>query len=94
MEWSASPYAINGLEFHAVVLLGVDEGRLPQTTGTGDISQHFLKYSAYNMLYLSSRAKYRVTIMGSELKGESSCLEHAIKAETIHVKRHSSVILP
>ncbi len=91
----ASPYAINGLEFHAVVLLGVDEGRLPQTTGTGDISQHFLKYSAYNMLYLSSsRAKYRVTIMGSELKGESSCLEHAIKAETIHVKRHSYVILP
>ena len=91
----ASPYAINGLEFQAVILLGVDEGRLPQTTGTGDISQHFLKYSAYNMLYLSSsRAKYRVTIMGSELKGESSCLEHAIRAETIHVKKHSDIICP
>lgn len=77
----ASPYDINGMEFQAVVLLGVDEGRVPQTMGTSDISQHFIKYSAYNLLYLSaSRAKYRLTILGNRLKGRSSCLDHSIEA--------------
>lgn len=76
-----SPYDINGMEFQAAVLLGVDEGRVPQTMGTSDISQHFIKYSAYNLLYLSaSRAKYRLIILGNRLKGRSSCLEHSIEA--------------
>ena len=89
----ASPYAINGLEFQAVVLLGADEGRVPQTSGTSDISSNFLMYSAYNMLYLSvSRAKYRVIIMGSELQGISTCLEHSIQANVIDVKKHSKVL--
>lgn len=88
----ASPYVINGLEFQAVVLLGADEGRIPQTAGTSDISQHFLMYSSYNMLYLSaSRAKYRVTIMGSDIQGISSCLEHSIHAKVINVKQHTEV---
>ena len=87
-----SPYAINGLEFQAVVLLGADEGRVPQTSGTSDISRHFLMYSAYNMLYLSaSRAKYRVIIMGSELQGISTCLDHSIQAKVIEVKKHSKI---
>lgn len=76
-----SPYDINGMEFQAAILLGVDEGRVPQTMGTSDISQHFIKYSAYNLLYLSaSRAKYRLIILGNRLKGRSSCLEHSIEA--------------
>ncbi|MCH5152089.1 MAG: hypothetical protein J1F65_05485 [Clostridiales bacterium] len=80
----ASPYEINGLEFKAVILLGVDEGRVPQTAGVSDISQHFIKYSAYNFLYLtSSRAKYQLVLLGSKLNGCSSCLEHAIKTERI-----------
>lgn len=81
-----SPYSINGLEFQAVILLGVDEGRVPQTIGTNDISQHFVKYSAYNLLYLSSsRAKYCLKIMGSLLNGRSSCLEHSIEAGYLEI---------
>lgn len=77
----ASPYDINGLEFQAVILLGVDEGRVPQTTGTSDISKHFIKYSAYNFLYLaSSRAKYELKILGNKLNGVSSCLEHSLRS--------------
>ena len=77
----ASPYDINGLEFKAVILLGVDEGRVPQTTGTSDISKHFIKYSAYNLLYLaSSRAKYELKLLGNKLNGVSSCLEHSLKS--------------
>ena len=77
----SSPYSINGLEFQGVILICVDEGRVPQTFGTSDISKHFITYSAYNMLYLAiSRARYMVTIMGSKLNGISSCLDHSIDA--------------
>lgn len=77
----SSPYSINGLEFQGVILIGVDEGRVPQTSGTSDISKHFIMYSAYNMLYLAiSRARFMVTIMGSKLNGISSCLDHSINA--------------
>ena len=83
----ASPYAVNGLEFKAVILLGVDEGRVPQTMGTSDISQHYIKYSAYNLLYLtSSRAKYRLILLGNKLRGRSSCLEHSIQGKYLDVE--------
>lgn len=83
----ASPYDVNGMEFQAVILLGVDEGRVPQTMGTSDISQHFIKYSAYNLLYLTaSRAKYRLIILGNRLKGRSSCLTHSLKAKYLIAK--------
>lgn len=79
-----SPNDINGLEFAGVILLGVDDGRVPQTAGTNDISQHFIQYSAYNMLYLSaSRAKYRLAIMGNQTNGLSPCLGYAIKQNYI-----------
>ena len=77
----SSPYSINGLEFQGVIMIGVDDGRVPQTFGTSDISKHFIMYSAYNMLYLAiSRARFMVTIMGSELNGVSPCLEHSLDA--------------
>lgn len=86
----STPYELNGLEFKAVIMLGVDEGRVPQTAGTGDISKHFIMYSAYNMLYLTaSRAKYSLIIMGSNVNGISSCLEHSIKTNTISVEEYS-----
>lgn len=83
----ASPYDINGLEFQAVVLIGADEGRVPQTTGISDISKHFILYSAYNLLYIaSSRAKYKLVILGNRLKGVSSCLEYSINTGLIDNK--------
>lgn len=78
----SSAYDINGLEFKAVILFGIDEGRVPQSVKTTDISQHFLKYSAFNLLYLaSSRAKYQLVLLGSYTRGISSCLEHSINAK-------------
>jgi len=80
----ASPYAINGLEFQAVILLGVDDGRIPQTVGVSDISKNFVWYSAYNLLYLaSSRAKYRLVLLGNNLKGKSPCLKHSIETKNL-----------
>ena len=75
----SSPYDINGLEFSGVIMLGVDEGRVPQTSGVSDVSTHFINYSSYNLLYLcSSRAKYQLLLLGSNTRGISSCLRHSL----------------
>ena len=80
----ASPYDVNGMEFKAVILLGVDEGRVPQTTGTSDISKHFVLYTAFNLLYLtSSRAFYKLLILGNSQNDLSSCLRYSIADNTL-----------
>lgn len=77
------PEYINGLEFKCVILIGVDEGRVPQS-GIYDVSLNFLKYSALNKLYIScSRAQYDVLILGTKLRGESSCLNHSLSNGTL-----------
>lgn len=77
-------YNVNGLEYNCVILIGVDEGRVPQTKDTGDISQNYIRYSAFNQLYLtSSRAKYRLIILGNKLHGVSSCLRYALETKCI-----------
>lgn len=85
----ASPYDVNGLEFAGVILLAVDDGRVPQTAGVSDISKHYLMYSAHNLLYLTaSRAKYRLLVLGSKVNGISPCLHYAIEGN--HLERISS----
>ncbi len=89
-----SPYNINGLEFDAVILLAVDGKRVPQTEGVADIAKNYLRYRAYNMLYLAcSRAKYRVIMLGNEQNGESECLRYSINARTLTVMRLNNGIL-
>lgn len=79
------PEYINGLEYKCVILVGIDDGRVPQT-GIYDISSNFLKYSALNKLYLCcSRAQFNVTMLGTKTRGISSCLEHSIANKTLHV---------
>ena len=83
----ASPYDVNGLEFKCVILVGVDEGRLPQTTKVGDISSNYIKYTAFNQLYLTaSRAKYRLMLLGDAVRGVSSCLEVALEHKRIELE--------
>ncbi len=84
----SSPYNVNGLEFKCVILVGVDEGRVPQSAGVNDISVNYIKYIAFNQLYLtSSRAKYRLILMGNDNHGISSCLNYALTNETIEQKQ-------
>ena len=81
------PYNVNGLEFKCVILIGVDEGRVPQGSGVNDISENYIKYVAFNQLYLtSSRAKYRLLILGNKLHGVSSCLKYALENNLIELK--------
>lgn len=80
----SDPYSINGLEFKCVILVGVDEGRVPQTVGVDDISSNYIRFIAFNQLYLtSSRAKYRLILIGNNLHGVSSCLRYALENNRI-----------
>lgn len=83
----SNPYNVNGLEFKCVILVGVDEGRVPQNVGVSDISANYIKYSAFNQLYLtSSRAKFRLILLGNSLHGASTCLQYAIENGRIEVE--------
>lgn len=80
----ASPDNINGLEFKCVIIVGVDDGRVPPKSGTSDISENYLRYTAINQLYLCcSRAKYRLILLGNKLHGESPCLQYPLELGTL-----------
>lgn len=74
------PDYVGGLEFDGVVLVGVDEGRVPPVlTSQRSESKAYMSYSAHNKLYVAiSRARYRVVIIGSKDRGASSLLGAAL----------------
>lgn len=79
-----SPYNVNGLEFSAVILLGVDGARVPPSQGVNDVSKNYLIHKAYNMLYLTvSRAKNAVILLGDKQNGDSECLDHSLSVHTL-----------
>lgn len=79
-----SPYNINGLEFSAVILLGVDGARVPPIVEVNDVSKNYLMYKAYNMLYLSaSRASQGIVILGNHQNRISECLSHSLSVKTL-----------
>ena len=79
----STPENINGLEFYGVILLEVDEGRVPETS-VSDISENFMRYRALNRLYLScSRARFQVRMLGTQSRGVSSCLNYSLNNGTL-----------
>lgn len=79
----STPENINGLEFNGVILVGVDEGRVP-ITSQSDISENFMRFKALNQLYLAcSRARFQVRILGNLSRGISSCLNYSLENGTL-----------
>lgn len=79
------PDYVGGLEFDGVILVGVDDGRVPPTlTSQRSESKAYMTYSAHNRLYVAiSRARYRVAIMGTKERGASSLLQAAFASEAL-----------
>lgn len=76
---------IGGLEFEAVVIVGVDKGRVPQVTSTE--SRIYQNYEWHNRMYVAiTRAKYAVVIMGNKARTPSSLLQNAISNRRIQLK--------
>jgi superfamily I DNA/RNA helicase len=77
----STPDLVGGLEFSGVVLVGVDEGRVPPSRTTDSVeSSNFLSYAAHNRLYVAiTRAKYRVEVLVAGERGPSSLLLSAVE---------------
>jgi superfamily I DNA/RNA helicase len=75
------------LEFDAVILIGVDDGRVPPTgKAVTEDSIHYLTYTAHNRLYVAiTRARYRVEILGNKTYGPSKLFQNAIANKLIHL---------
>jgi hypothetical protein len=79
---------VGGLEFFAVILVGIDAGRVPPTQGNGnESSKNYLSYAAHNRLYVAvTRARYRVEFLGEKARGPSRILEPAIAAGVLSIR--------
>lgn len=79
---------VGGLEFDAVIIVGVDKGRVPPNNNATDSdSFHFLNYAWHNRMYVAiTRAKYSIVLIGDKSRGKSPLLESAIYSEIIDVE--------
>ena len=76
---------VGGLEFEAVVIIGVDEGRVPPSKSINGDASAFMNYVWYNRMYVAvTRAKYAILLLGVQGRGRSSLLESSIYNEVIN----------
>lgn len=73
---------VGGLEFNAVVIAGVDKGRVPlEASSTTAETRSFQKYIAHNRLYVAaSRARLALELFGLAGRGPSDLLGGAMKS--------------
>jgi len=83
-----APEFVGGLEFSGAILVGVDNGRVPPRGGTAyEDSQNYLSYSSHQRLYVAlTRARFRVEIMGTKVRGLSSILNSAVALKLLAVQ--------
>lgn len=79
---------VGGLEFHGVILVGIDGGRVPPTGDTANVSsKSFLSYVSHNRLYVAvSRARYRVELLGEKARGPSRLIGGAIESGLVELR--------
>lgn len=70
---------VGGLEFDAVVMVGVDDGRVPPARSTEKEAFHFMNYAWHSRMYVAvTRARYAVKLFGDVARGISQMLYSAI----------------
>lgn len=76
----STPDYVGGLEFDAVVLVGVDKGRVPPKLSHSSFdSDNFVSYATHQRLYVAiTRARFRVAILGVKARGVSDVLISAV----------------
>ncbi|HEI9728005.1 TPA: UvrD-helicase domain-containing protein [Serratia marcescens] len=80
---------VGGLEFEAVILVGVDKGRIPDDAkANSTATKMYQNYVAHNRLYVSvTRARKDVVILGEAIRGASDVLESAITNKKIELTK-------
>lgn len=78
---------VGGLEFDAVILVGVDKGRLPrEERSVSSASRTFQNYTSHNRMYVAiTRATKIVTVLGDSRRGISPMLSNAVNEHAITV---------
>jgi superfamily I DNA/RNA helicase len=81
----STPDYVGGLEFDGVILIGVDDGRVPPAKTKESIeSSNFLSYASHNRLYVAiTRARYRVVILALRERGPSPLLRNALASKIL-----------
>lgn len=81
---------VGGLEFQAVIIVGVDGGRVPPNSGNDNFSsKSFLSYVSHNRLYVAiSRARYRVEMLGDRARGASRLIAPAIQSGLVQERNY------
>lgn len=75
---------VGGLEFDAVVMIGVDDGRVPPSRTEKSEAYHVISYAWHSKMYVAvTRAKYAVMIYGDMSRGASPLLYSSILNEVI-----------
>jgi superfamily I DNA/RNA helicase len=79
---------VGGLEFEAVIIIGVDKNRVPPIISEDNLdSHHFLNYAWHNRMYVAiTRAKYILILIGDKTRGESKLFESAINKKILHIE--------
>ena len=78
---------IGGLEFPAIVIVGIDKDKFPKRESMNSESNHFLKYNAFKQLYVTvTRAKYIVAFINDKTQGLSDVVMTAF-SEGLIVKK-------
>ena len=69
---------MGGLEFDAVVIIGVDALRVPPTNNKND-AYYYMRYAWHNRMYVAvTRAKYAIYMLGVKSHGPSVVIESAL----------------
>ena len=75
---------VGGLEFDAVVMVGVDDGRVPPVSSNEKEAFHFMNYAWHSRMYVAvTRARYAVKLYGDAARGISQMLYSAIYTEIL-----------
>lgn len=75
---------VGGLEFDAVVIIGVDEGRVPPIKSSKGEAYHVLNYAWHSKMYVAvTRAKYAIKILGESSRGPCEFLFSSICTQTL-----------
>nr|WP_137829489.1 UvrD-helicase domain-containing protein [Methylobacterium sp. L1A1] len=78
---------VGGLEFDGVILVGVDDGRVPPSLSRSSQSKAFVNFAYHNRLYVAvTRARYQVEILGVQARGPSPILKSAINGGALSLR--------
>lgn len=75
---------VGGLEFEAVVIIGVDDGRVPPSKLSKNEAYHVISYAWHSRMYVAvTRARYAIKMIGDVSRGASPLLYSSILTDSV-----------